>query len=47
MIDESTDISLTSHLMVFTTFVEEGMSQCVFLGLLHTNDGRKDIEIAF
>ena len=47
MIDESTDISVTGHLVVFASFVEEGMPQCVFLGLIHIEDGKKDAEVIF
>ena len=47
MIDESTDISVTGHLVVFATFVEDGDIVCVFLGLLHILDGRKDAALIF
>jgi hypothetical protein len=47
MIDESTDISVTDHLVVFVTFVEEGLPLCVFLGLLHIEEGKKDACIIF
>jgi hypothetical protein len=42
MVDESADISITGHLVVFATFLEDGVQVCVFLGLLHTPGGRKD-----
>ena len=42
MIDESIDISMTGHLVVFITFVEEGMLWCVFIGPLHIDGGKKD-----
>ena len=47
MIDESTDISVTCHLVVFASFVEEGLALCVFLGLLHIEEGKKDACIIF
>ena len=33
--------------MMFATFVEEGMSQCVFLDLLHIDDNKKVVEVIF
>ena len=47
MIDESIDISVIGHLVVFATFVEDGDIVCVFLGLLHITDGKKDIALIF
>jgi hypothetical protein len=47
MIDESTDISVTGHLVVFASFVEEGLSLCVFLGLLHIEEREKNAYIIF
>jgi hypothetical protein len=47
MIDESTDISVTGHLVVFSSFVEKGLPLCVFLGLLHIEEGKKDAYIIF
>jgi hypothetical protein len=41
MIDESTDISVTCHLVVFASFVEEGLFLCVFIGLLHIEEEKK------
>lgn len=41
MIDESTDQSMTNHLVVFIMFVEGCMLQCVFLGPLHIDAVRK------
>lgn len=38
MIDESTDLSITNHLIVFASFVEENLSLYVFLGLLHIKE---------
>ncbi|KAL2641778.1 hypothetical protein R1flu_009365 [Riccia fluitans] len=35
MIDKSTDVSVTSHLVVFCTFLDEGQVKTVFFGLLH------------
>jgi hypothetical protein len=47
MIDESTDVSVTGHLVVFATFVEDGEVACVFLGLLGIKDGKKDVALIF
>ena len=47
MIDESTDISATRHLVVFATFVEEGEVASVFLGLLQIVDGKKDATLIY
>jgi hypothetical protein len=47
MIDESTHISVTCHLVVFASFVEEGILFYVFLGLLHIEEGKKDTCIIF
>lgn len=41
MIDESTDISVTGHHVVFTTIIEEGVSLTVLLGLLEIEGGKK------
>ena len=41
MIDESTDISVTGHLVVFATIIEEGVPLTVFLGLLEIEDGKR------
>ncbi|KAL3700775.1 hypothetical protein R1sor_018797 [Riccia sorocarpa] len=35
MIDESTDVFVTSHLVVFCTFLEDGQIRTAFLDLLH------------
>jgi hypothetical protein len=42
MIDESTDISVTGHLVVFATIIEEGLPVTLFLGLLQIEEGKKD-----
>ena len=47
MIDESTDISVTGHLVVFATIIEEGVPMTVFLGLLEIEGGKKDASIIF
>ena len=47
MIDESTDISVTGHLVVFASFVEEELRLCVFLRLLHIEEEKKDACIIF
>ena len=35
MIDESMDIYVTGHLVIFASFVEEDLAFCLSLGLLH------------
>ena len=47
MIDESTNILITRHMVVFTTFVEKGQIASVFLGLLQIVDGKKDATLIF
>ena len=47
MIDESTDVSVTGHVVVFATFVEDGLPVSIFLGLLEIANGRKDAEEIF
>ena len=41
MINESTDINVTGHLVVFTTIIEEGMPLTVVLGLLEIEGEEK------
>ena len=43
MIDESIDISSTSHVVMFGTFVEEGLPISVFLDLFEIPNGKKDV----
>ena len=40
MIDESIDISVQGHLLVFVTFLEVGLSVSCFLSLLSIEDGK-------
>ena len=47
LIDESTDISVTGHLVVFATIIEEGVPMIVFLGLLEIEGGKKYVSIVF
>ena len=47
MIDESTDISVTGHLVVFAIIIEEGMPLTVFLDLSEIEGGKKDASIIF
>lgn len=47
MIDESTDISVTGHLVAFATIIEEGLPVSVFLGLLPIEGGKKDAGIIY
>jgi hypothetical protein len=42
MIDKSTDISVTGHLVMFATIVKEDLPITVFLGLLQLEGGKKD-----
>jgi hypothetical protein len=46
-IDESTDIAVISHLVVFATFVEDGLPVSTFLGLLFISEGPKDVVLIF
>jgi len=45
MIDESTDINVTGHLVVLTSIIEEGLSVTIFLGLLEIEGGKKDVVV--
>ena len=47
MIDESTDVSVNGHVVVFVTFVGDGLSVSIFLGLLKIANGRKYAEEIF
>ena len=47
MIDELIDISSTSHVVVFDTFVEEGLPISVFLDLFEVPNGKKDSDLIF
>jgi hypothetical protein len=47
MIDESTNILVTGHLVVFASFTESSLPSCVFLGLLYIIDGKKDSALIF
>ena len=47
MIDKSTDVNVTGHIIVFATFIEGGLSVCIFLGLLEIANGKKDVEKNF
>lgn len=47
MIHESMDISVTCHFVVFASFVEEDLPLCIFLILLHIEEGKKDACIIF
>ena len=42
MIDESIDVSVTGHIVVFACFVEDGLLVAVFLGLIQISDGKKN-----
>ena len=41
MIDEFTDVSVTSHIVVFATFVEEEIPISAFWGLLEIPSSQK------
>ena len=47
MVDESTNISVTGHFVVFATIVEEGLPITLFLGLLQIKDDKKDATVIF
>ena len=47
MIDKGVDISSTSDVVVFDTFVEEGLPMSIFLDLLEVPNGRKDANLIF
>ena len=42
MVDESTDIFVSRHLVVFAIFLEDSVPTCVSLGLLNIPGGKKD-----
>jgi hypothetical protein len=44
---ESIDISVTSHLVVFSTIVEDGLHMSVFLNILEIANGTKDAQVYF
>lgn len=47
MIDESTDVHVLEHLVVFVIFLEDGVPTCVFSGLLHISGGKKDVSMIY
>ena len=47
MIDESTDISSTGHVVVFGIFVKEDLPISVFLGLFEVPNNKKDASLIF
>ena len=47
MIDESTNISIQGHLIVFVTFLKASLSITCFLDLLWIVDGKKDSKLIF
>jgi hypothetical protein len=47
MVDESTNISVSSYLVVFTSFVENDLHISAFLELLYITIGQKDAKIIF
>jgi hypothetical protein len=47
MVDESTDISVTGHLVMFATITKKGLPIIVFLGLLQLDGGKKNAASIF
>ena len=47
MINESIDISVIGHLVMFATIVEDGLPKTVFLGLLEVDGGKKKFASIF
>jgi len=47
IIDESINVSVISHVVVFAIFVEEGIPVTTFLGLLEIGGGKKDVQTIF
>ena len=47
MIDESINISVLGHLVIFATFLEGGIVTTHFLGLLWIVDGQKSSSVIF
>ena len=47
MVDESTNTLVISHLVIFATFVEEGLSCFNFLSLLFMANGHKDKKVIY
>ena len=47
MIDESTDISVLGHLVIFATFFKNGIVTTSFFGLLWIVDGKKSSRVIF
>ena len=45
VIDESIDITITSHLFLFATFVEDCLPIPIFLDILCIFDGFKNVEL--
>jgi len=41
MIDESTNVSVISHIMVFAYFVEDGLHGAIFFGVIQIEDEKK------
>ena len=47
MVDESTDVSVLEHLVVFVIFLEDDVPTCAFLGLLHIPRGKKNAPMLY
>ena len=47
LIHESIDVSVIDHVVVFATFVEDGLSISNFLGLLEIANDKKNAEFFF
>ena len=47
MIDESTDVSVTDHVVIFATFAEEIIPITAFLGLFEIHGGKNDAQFIY
>lgn len=47
IIDEYIDILVTCHLVVFVTFLEDGLFASIFLSILEMLNGKKDVGIIY
>ena len=47
MIDKCTNMHVICHFVVFASFIVEDLILCVFLGLLHIEEEKKNVCITF
>jgi hypothetical protein len=47
MLNESIDISIKGHLVVFATFLEDVIQVCIFLVLLYIPENKKDATMIY